>query len=158
MLVTIWTILEPKEPTSWHRSDCRAERCLFVLQYGPTVFQEHVCLMLLSGCSDALIVAHNISKDADMFRVQRRVVFYNGITGEYILVVEGFCSIKADTSDGQLELTVKTGENEFKKHYLGLSDNVTYFAEQIESTNESLYHYKVIFKPKAIIPNIEVKN
>lgn len=119
-----------------------------------------VLLILTSSCTntDAGIVASNLSKDADMFRIQRRVVFYNGITGEYILVIEGFCSIKADKYDEQLELTVKTGENEYKKHYLGLSDNVTYFAEQIESTSANPYHYKVIFKPKSIIPDIEIRN
>jgi len=113
---------------------------------------------LIAGCDDADIVSNNLSKDADMFRVRRRVVFYNGITGEYILSVEGLCSIKNDNTDNQLELTVKTGDASYKKHFLGLSDNVTYFAEQLESNSVSPYHYKVIFKPVAIIPAIEIAN
>jgi hypothetical protein len=92
-----------------------------------------------------------------MFEVDRRVVFYNGITGDYILVVEGRCSILADTRDGQLELTCKTGPEAYKKHYLGLSDNVTYFAEQLESADVSVYHYRVIFKPEVIIPDIDLE-
>ena len=35
----------------------------------------------------------------------------------------------------------------YKKHFLGLSDNVTYFAEQIDSKNVDKYHYRLIFKP-----------
>lgn len=116
-------------------------------------------IVLLGSCSrDASIVSYNLSKEADMFNIVRRVVFYNGITGEYILVVEGLCSIEADTVDDQLELTVKTGPDEYKKHYLGLSDNVTYFAEQIDSKNVDRFHYSVVFKPKSIIPDIDFVN
>lgn len=119
-----------------------------------------VALMVsaFSGCStDAEVASQNLSKSADMFEITRRVVFYNGITGEYILVVEGLCSIEADTFDDQLELTCKTGEGEYKKHFLGLSDNVTYFAEQVEPAAADPYRYRVIFKPEAIVPNIDFK-
>lgn len=112
---------------------------------------------LFAGCdSDALVASRNLSQDADMFRIWRRVVFYNGITDEYILSVEGFCSINVDSRDNQLELTVKTNDGKYLKHYLGLSDNVTYFAEQIDSADVDTSRYKVIFKPSAIIPNIEL--
>lgn len=112
---------------------------------------------LMAGCNDARVASTNLSTAADNFEINRRVVFYNGITGEYMLVIEGYSSIKFDAVDNQLELTVKTGPSEFKKHFLGLSHNVTYFAEQINSNTVDAYHYRVIFKPKAIIPNIEFK-
>jgi len=111
---------------------------------------------LFIGCTDAQVASHNLSQDADMFKIVRRVVFYNGITGEYMLSVEGRCSIKVDRKDNQLELTVKTGENTYKKHFLGLSDNVTYFAEQMENSELDVYHYKVIFKPSVIVPTIQI--
>jgi len=112
---------------------------------------------VIVGCdTDASTASYNLSQAADMFEIDRRVVFYNGITGEYILVVEGRCSITADTMDNQLELTCKTGPGTFKKHFLGLSDNITYFAEQIESAGISVYRYKVIFKPSVIIPDIDL--
>ena len=114
-----------------------------------------MALIAVSCSPDASVASHNLSKDADMFRIYRRVVFYNGITNEYLLTVEGFCSIKVDGVDNQLELTVKTGPESYYKHFLGLSDNVTYFAEQLEAANVDPYHYKVIFKPSVIIPDIE---
>lgn len=107
--------------------------------------------------TDARVASYNLSQDAEMFRINRRVVFYNGITGEYILSVEGRCSIEADKLDNQLELTCKTSETTYKKHFLGLSDNVTYFAEQLDSTAVDVYHYKVIFKPQSIISDVELK-
>ena len=114
-------------------------------------------IISITGCSDASVASTNLSKAADQFEILRRVVFYNGITDVYILQVEGFCSINADTVDGQLELTVKTGPEEFKKHYLGLSDNVTYFVEQLDSAGVSTQHYRVIFKPSVIVPTIDLE-
>ena len=115
-------------------------------------------LVIATGCSsDASVASYNLSQAADMFEITRRVVFYNGITGDYILVVEGRCSIEADINDDQLELTCKTGPNEYKKHFLGLSDNVTYFAEQIDSSSVDVYRYRVIFKPEAIVPDIDLE-
>ena len=112
--------------------------------------------VLLSGCSDADVASQNISRAADQFEVYRRIVFYNGITGEYILVIEGYCSLGNNDPAGELSVTCKTGPAQYKKHFLGLSDNVTYFAEQVDAANVSAYHYRVIFKPAAIVPDFDV--
>jgi hypothetical protein len=111
----------------------------------------------IAGCTDADVASRNLSQAADMFEIQRRIVFYNGITGDYILTLEGLCSLGNNDSAGTLSVTCKTGPKEYKKHFLGLSDNVTFFAEQIEAAPGDIYHYRVVFKPSAIIPNIEVK-
>ncbi len=112
--------------------------------------------VLVSGCaSDADVASHNLSKAADQLEVSRRIVFYNGITGDYILVLEGLCSLGNRDSPGELSVTCKTGPTSYKKHFLGLSDNVTYFAEQIEQVEADIYRYRVIFKPEAIIPDID---
>lgn len=111
----------------------------------------------LAGCTSAADRAsENLSKDADQFKIQRRIVFFNGITDTYLLTIEGRCSIEVDTEDGQLEVTCKIGEDAYKKHFLGLSDNVTYFVEQAEAANVSEYNYKVIFRPETIIPDIDL--
>lgn len=114
-------------------------------------------VFILVGCRDADVASRNISVAADNFEINRRIVFYNGITGDYILVVEGLCSIGNFDTTGEVSITCKTGANSFKKHYLGLSDNVTYFAEQIDSVKTDPFHYRVIFKPETIIPDIELK-
>lgn len=115
-----------------------------------------IAMLALTGCkTDADKASHNLSKAADMFEINRRVVFYNGITGDYMLVIEGRCSIHDDGK--QLEATCKTGPKEFRKHFLGLSDNISYFAEQLESANVSVYHNRIIWKPQSIIPNIDIE-
>lgn len=112
----------------------------------------------LSGCtdSDANVASANLSKAADQFEIQRRIVFYNGITGDYMLTVEGLCSLGNYDTSKQLSITCKTGLSEYKKHFLGLSDNVTYFVEQLAPAKASVYHYKVIFKPSTILPDVDI--
>lgn len=114
-------------------------------------------LIGLGACRDADVASRNLSIAADMFEINRRVVFYNGITGEFLLTIEGLCSLGNNDGPGQLTVTCKTGPTAFKKHFLGLSDNVTYFVEQIDAANVSPYHYRVIFKPSVIIPDIDIR-
>ncbi len=120
------------------------------------IFAVLAAAVLVTGCSsDADVASRNLSKAADQFEINRRIVFYNGITGEYMLNVEGRCSIGSGQSSKSVTVTCKTGPSEYKKHFLGLSDNVTYFAEQVGGADVSVYHYRVIFKPQTIIPNVD---
>jgi hypothetical protein len=112
----------------------------------------------IGACSrEADVVSHNISAAADQFEVLRRVVFYNGITDQYMLTIEGYCSLGNDRTATEISITCKTGGADFKKHFLGLSDNVTYFVEQLDGANVSPDHYRVIFKPSTIIPDIDIQ-
>ena len=112
---------------------------------------------LVAGCSDADVASKNLSKAADQFEVNRRIVFYNGITGEYMLTIEGLCSLGNHDKPRELSVTCKTGAAAFKKHFLGLSDNVTFFVEQVAPVAASPYQYRVVFKPLAIVPDIEIR-
>ena len=107
------------------------------------------------ACDDADIASHNLSKAADNFEIPRRTVFYNGITDAYILEVEGLCSL--NEMNRQLELTCKIGPSTYKKHFLGLSDNVTYFSEQVGEVEADRFRYRVTFKPQTIIPDIDLR-
>lgn len=112
---------------------------------------------ILSACTDADVASSNLSKAADMFQISRRVVFYNGITGGYMLSIEGLCSLGNNDKAREVTITCKTGPDQYKKHFLGLSDNVTYFVEQLEAKDVSAYHYRVIFKPQTIIPDVDLR-
>lgn len=108
------------------------------------------------GCADdATVASRNVSKAADNFEVQRRVVFMNGITDNYLLEILGRCSIEDQVN--QLEVICKIGPGAYKKHFLGLSDNVTYFVEQLAAVEASAYYYRVTFKPQVIIPDFDFR-
>lgn len=113
--------------------------------------------LLLTGCSrEAQVASSNLSHAADNFQLDRRIVFYNGITGDYVLTIEGKCSFEA-VSERKVDVTCKVGDKEFKKHSLGISDNVTYFSEQLTSKGVSVYQYKVDFRPTTIVPDVDLK-
>ena len=113
---------------------------------------------LVAGCTtDADTVSRNISQGAEQFEILRRVVLVNGITNEYLLNIEGFCSIEDQWNLGarQLEVTCKIGDDAYEKHFLGISDNVFYFVQQSQTANVSANFHRVIFKPQAILPDID---
>jgi hypothetical protein len=121
-----------------------------------TILAIGIAAVGLTACQpDAKVASDNLSKAADSFEINRRIVFFNGITDKYLLTIEGKCSIQPN--DKKLDVTCKIGDNQYKKHYLGLSDNVSYFVEQLEPVDVSVYHYRVIFKPEAIIPDINLQ-
>ena len=117
-----------------------------------------VLVFTAAACTahDSDVVSENLSTEADQFHILRRIVFYNGITGEYMLSIEGLCALGNHDSARELTVVCKVGPNAYKKSFLGLSDNVTYFVEQLESANVSSAQYKVIFKPSTIIPDVDV--
>lgn len=122
-----------------------------------------VGVMTLTGCitdSAATVGSENLRQAADNFELNRRIVFFNGITDTNLLEIQGRCSI---TDQGnQLEVicltgTSPSGESMFKRHFLGLSDNVSYFVEQLEAIEADPFHYRVIFRPEVIVPDIEIE-
>ena len=113
-------------------------------------------LLLLASCSyESDVASQNLSRAADQFEVDRRVVFYNWITWDYMLSIEGRCSLGNYDAQWQLTVTCKVWDKQYKKHFLGLSDNVTYFVEQLEAKKVSGYHYRVMFRPQTILPDID---
>src|SRR4051794_29149279 len=80
-----------------------------------------VCLLTaigcsaFAGCNDADVASQNLSKAADNFQINRRVVFHNGITGEYMLSIEGMCSLGNSDKSREVSIVCKTGPNSFKK-------------------------------------------
>jgi hypothetical protein len=81
------------------------------------------------------------------------VVFFNGITDKYILSIEGNCSITPTGT--QVDVICKLPNNTFIKHSEGLSDNVTWFSQQLNGVDVSTLQYKLIFKPEALLPDID---
>lgn len=111
------------------------------------------CVFFITACeSDADVASYNVSKEADQFRVKRRIVFINLRSDTYLYEIIGNCSIKTDNSDNQLEVTCKVGDDKYQKHYLYLADETTYTIEQLDYSEVSKYDYEIIFKPKSIIP------
>ena len=103
-------------------------------------------LFCLCGCTEADRVTYNIQQDADNFNVRREVVALNTRTNEALFTVEGLISIDSD-EDGDLNVTIRTGEDEYKLFYAHLSDDVTYTCIQLEPDHVTPYAYNISFFP-----------
>lgn len=109
------------------------------------------------GDSNADKVGENLGKEAEKFNVQRKILFINGITDKVLWEVEGRCSLEYnDALPANLELICKHGPDDYKKHFLGLSDNVTWIATQTEGIDVSEYRTKIIFRPESIVPDLDL--
>lgn len=111
-----------------------------------------LALLLLAGCSEADRVSSNLSKEADNFNVVRQLTVINCLEGDVLFQMTGKMSITADTEDNQLEIIVENEDGNYSKHFVGLSDNVTYVIEDLDSSDVSQYQYTLNYNPKMWIP------
>lgn len=116
-------------------------------------------LMCFTGCeaifgNSADTVKQNISKEADEFKVKRRITFINLRSGEYLFQLTGNCSVKggSSSSDNELEVICRVGEDKYQKHMLYIANETTYVVEQLEYSDVSRYDYEIVFRPEAIVP------
>lgn len=114
-------------------------------------------MLLLTGCTEAERVSYNLSKEADNFNVVRQLTVINCIGGDVLFQMTGKMSITADTADNQLEIIVED-DGTYVKHFVGLSDNVTYIVEDLNLGDNEVnkYKYTLNFNPKMWIP-VDVK-
>ena len=109
-------------------------------------------LLAVAGCSDA--GSESLSKASENFGVDRRIVIFDGATGKYLLNIEGRCA--ADRWTNSLEITCETAKDQYKKHYVGLGDDESYFVEQLNLSWGDVYNYKVVYKPEVIAPDVQL--
>lgn len=115
-------------------------------------------MAIVGGCklSQADRVSYNISQEADNFNIARQLTVINCLEGDVLFQMTGRMSITADRTDNQLEIVVEE-DGAYKKHFVGLSDNVTYVVEDLDVNNVSKYKYTLNYNPKMWIP-IEFEN
>ena len=106
------------------------------------------------GCeTEAQRVSHNLSQQADNFNIVRQITVINCIEGDVLFQMSGRLSITADTTDNQLEIIVEDNGT-YVKHFIGLSDNVTYVVEDLNlgANNVEKYKYTLNFNPNMWLP------
>ena len=106
----------------------------------------------LVGCTEANTVSTNISREADNFNVTRRLVVINGRTDTIIFSLVGNFSLTVDQEENQLEVIAEVRDGVYRKHFIGLSDEIMYFIEDVGDTEVSKYGYEVEFIPQQVIP------
>lgn len=109
---------------------------------------------IVSGCSEKDRVESNLTKEADNFNVVREVTVINCIEGDVLFQMSGRMAITADVDDNQLEIIVENNDGTYVKHFVGLSDNVTYVIEDLNlgENDVNKYQYTLNFNPNMWMP------
>lgn len=106
-------------------------------------------VLTLTGCgTEASRVSYNLSQEADNFNNVRQLTVINCLQGDILFQMTGKMSITADTADNQPEVIVEMEDGTYKKHFVGLSNNVTYVVEDITGKDVSKYKYTLNFNPE----------
>lgn len=123
-----------------------------------TILVVMMAAITLIGCeTEAQRVSYNLSQEADNFNIVRQLTVINCIEGDVLFQMTGKLSIEADAADNQLEIIVEDGGT-YVKHFVGLSDNVTYVVEDLNlgANDVAKYKYTLNFNPNMWIPiNVE---
>ena len=108
----------------------------------------------ITACSEASRVESNLTKEADNFNVVRQLTVINCLQGDVLFQMSGRMSITADVDDNQLEIIVEDNDNTYVKHFVGLSDNVTYVIEDLNlgANDVNKYQYTLNFNPNMWLP------
>lgn len=112
----------------------------------------------ITACSEASRVESNLTKEADNFNVVRQLTVINCLQGDVLFQMTGKMSITADINDNQLEIIVENDDGNYTKHFVGLSDNVTYTVEDLNlgANDVEKYKYTLNFNPNMWLP-VEVE-
>lgn len=116
-------------------------------------------MAVVVGCggSQADTVSHNLGVEAERFAIVRRIVVTNDITDKVLYEVTGRCSLEDNVAlPRNLEITCKDGPGDYKKHFIGLADNLSWASTQLEGVNVSEFHTTFIFRPQSIVPDIDI--
>ncbi len=110
-----------------------------------------IAMLSFTGCRESERVSYNLSKEADSFNVVRQITVINCLQGDVMFQMSGKMSIDMDETENQLEVTIEDGDT-YKKHFIGLSDNVTYIIEDIKGVDVDNYKYTIKINPEMWMP------
>lgn len=114
------------------------------------VFALAVMALVLSACTQADNVRHNLRREADDFNIRRRITVLNTRTDTPMMQITGLLSISTD-DDGDLNITIEKAPGEYVLNFAHLSQDTTYIVEQIETKEVNKYKYEIKFYPENIV-------
>lgn len=122
-----------------------------------TVITAVLIVVGVGACnnSEADVANENLSKEAERFRIERRITAINGITDQVLFTVQGYCSYEVP-GDGTFEVICKVEGDKVERTTLYLSDNVTFVSTQLRSAKVSFYRPKIIFRPQNVVPDFDL--
>ena len=87
-------------------------------------------------------IQHNVMRDISNFKTYRRIQVINLRSDKVLMEFEGYLTSKLD-SEGDVNIMIMTGQDQYQLHYVRLAPEVTYISEQITNTTTDPYHWKI---------------
>ena len=114
-----------------------------------TVIAILLACFTLTACTEADQVSYNISKEANLFNVTRKITVVNIRSDKVLFELTGTFSIM-NNSAHELEVICQVGENDFKKHFIYLNEWTSYVIEDISGANVDKYQYELNILPVGV--------
>lgn len=113
--------------------------------------------IIFTGCRKATFAGYNVSKDADNFKVLRRITVVNTRSDSVLYELTGYFSLQ-NTTTNEIAVICQVGTDKYKKDFIYLNDWTTYVVEDLDGAEVSPYHYELTIIPKSVpvvVPDIE---
>ena len=110
-------------------------------------------LTTLTSCNKEDSIQHNLLKSTANFETYRKITVINLRSDKVLMEFEGYLTSKLD-SEGDVNIMIMTGPNQYKLHYVRLADEICYLSEQLENTTTDPYHWDI--RIYAILPNVTI--
>jgi len=115
-----------------------------------------VVLVVSTGCQrQASKVSYNLSLEADSFNVTRQLTVINTRAEDgnssILFQMTGNFSIEKET-DGDLAVIGENPGGTYYKHFVCLSQDITYIVQDLGTTPVNKHRFEINFNPKMIVP------
>lgn len=110
-----------------------------------------ITVITLSSCTKENTIQHNLLKDTGNFKTYRKITVINLRSDKVLMEFEGYLTSKLD-SEGDVNIMIMTGPDEYQLHYVRLADEISYLSEQINNTHTDPYHWEINIY--AILPDV----
>lgn len=115
--------------------------------------------VVFAACgNNASTVDKNLKQEANKFNLVRSITVTNGITGQVIYYIQGRCAFF--DYGRRVDVICREGAdystNAFRKITVKLGDQDDAVVAQLKAVNVSQYRTKIIFRPKSIVPDLDL--
>jgi hypothetical protein len=106
-------------------------------------------MIALTGCREVTFASYNVSKDADNFKVLRKITVINTRTDNILYELTGFFSLQNSSTD-EIAVVCRVDHDKYKKDFIYLNEWTTYVVEDLDGNDVSPYHYELSIIPKSV--------
>lgn len=99
------------------------------------------------------VIQKNLNRQTGNFETYRKITVINLRSDKVLMEFIGYLTTKID-SEGDVDIMIMTGPNQYKMHYFRKAPEITYLSEQLENSTTDPYHWEINIY--AVVPGIKI--